>query len=395
MTRVRRGTDGMTGPRRPSNFEHPTALGSFRSWIRLLSSLGGVDRTYLPRAVFVSLTTLLTGPLKLWEQARYGRRIRNTEIHPAPIFIIGHWRSGTTHLHNLLCRDRNLGYLSTFQAMTPGFSLTGGGAIKRLLARMAGSRYPTRLIDNIPLDLDAPQEDEFALANVTPCSFVHTFSFPRRGREIFERSVLFDGLPEEDRRRWVEAYSLLLRKATFASDGRRLVVKNCAHTGRLRILLELFPDAKFIHIHRDPYHVFLSTLHMHRTVLQRAQLQEAEEDRIEANVLRFYERLMQRYLDDRHRIPPGNLVEIRFDALETDPLSQLRHIYDSLDLPGYDSVEPEIRSYVDAVAGYRKNVYDLNEDVIEKVNEHWGFAFEPWDYERLDPSVLNRGGRTP
>ncbi len=374
----------MMQPTRPTHAEHPAALGSFRSWIGLLR-FGGIDRSYLPRALFVCLTTLLTGPLRLWEQARYGRRIRRTPIHPSPVFIIGHWRSGTTHLHNLLCQDSNLGCLTTFQAMAPGFCFVGDGVLKRFLAKVAASRYPTRLIDNIPLAFDAPQEDEFAVANLSPHSFVHTFSFPRQAEEIFERCVLFEGPSEAVRSQWIDAYLKVLRKVTLACGGKRLAVKNCAHTARIRTLLELFPDAKFVHIHRDPYEVFLSTLHMRRTVLPRSQLQEIEPDRIEAHVLRFYDRLMRRFLDERSLIPDGNFVEIRFDDLEASPLDQLRRVYDKLGLPGFAAAEPAFRSYLDSVADYRKNAYELDGDAIEKVNAHWPYAFETWGYDRREP----------
>jgi len=375
----------MTQTKRPSNAEHPVALGSFRSWIRVLRRSGGIDRAYVPRAAFVSLTTLLTSPLRLWERARYGRRIRSTAIHPAPVFIIGHWRSGTTHLHNLMCQDENLGYLSTFQAMAPGFCLIGNGTIKRFIARQAKARYPTRLIDNIPLAFDAPQEDEFALANLSPDSFIHAFSSPRQAQDLFERCVLFDGLSERDRSRWIATYLALLRKATLASRRKRLVIKNCAHTARIKTLLDLFPDSKFIHIHRNPYHVFLSTLHMHSTVLPRSQLQEIEPEQVEVCVLRFYGQLMRRFLADRPLIPAGNLVEVRFEELEASPLAQLRQVYAGLGLPGFAAAESGFRSYLDSVTGYRKNTYELDGHVIAKVNRHWGFAFDQWGYGRLEP----------
>lgn len=381
----------MPEPRRPSNTEHPAALGSFRSWTQLLRAARGIDRAYVLRALFVSATTALTSPLRLWERARYGRTIRNTAIHPSPVFIIGHWRSGTTHLHHLMCQDDAFGYVSTFQALAPGFSLVGDRAVKPLLARQARSRYPTRLIDNIPLLFDAPQEDEFALANLSPYAFVHTFTLPRQAEDIFERSVLFQGLAPIARSRWVDSYLTVLRMATLASGGRRLVLKNCAHTARIPTLLELFPDAKFVHIHRDPYEVFLSTLHMHRTVLQRSQLQSIGPGEIEAHVLRFYELLMRRFLADRSRIPAEHLVEVRFADLETSPLKQLREVYEQLDLPGFDAAKPAFRSHLGAVAGYRKNAYNLDPSAIAKVNDRWGFAFEPWGYDRLEPTDGSAG----
>jgi len=374
------------GPSRPTNAEHPAMLGSFRSWMRLLGSHRPIDRAFLPRALFVSLTTLATGPFRAWEHVRHGPAIRRTPIHPEPVFIIGHWRSGTTHLQNLLALDEALGSLTTFQAMAPGFCLVGDGAIKQLFARQAATRYPTRLIDNIPLAFDAPQEDEFGLANLSPYAFIHTFSFPRHAEEIFARSVLFDGLSTEERARWIETYLRLLQTVTHACEGRRLVIKNCAHTARIPTLLDLFPNARFVHIHRNPYEVYLSTLHMHRTVFPRSQLQVVDPERIGANVLRFYDALMRRFLESRQLIPEGNLIEVRFDDLETAPIDQVRRIYDELALPGYAAAEPAFRSYLDSIAGYRKNAYELNSEAVDAVNRHWPYAFDEWGYARLDPA---------
>ena len=376
----------MTHSARPSSTEHPVALGSFRSWMQLMAMSLGVDRGYRARAGFVALTTLLTSPLRLWETARYGRAIAQTSVHPSPIFIIGHWRSGTTHLHNLLNQDPALGTLSTFQAMAPGFCIIGDKRIKPLLAKFAHRRYPTRLIDNIPLVFDAPQEDEFALASHSPRSFLHGFTFPRHAAEFFSKYVLFDDLSESERGRWIRTYLWLLRKTTLASQGRRLVIKNCAHSARIRTLLELFPDAKFVFIHRNPYEVFLSTMHMHKTVLPRSQLQDITLDRVEANVLQFYTLLMNRYLEARAHIPAGNLVEVRYENLETDPLGQLRMVYGQLGLPRFAEVNGLFRSYIESISDYKKNAYTLDDRVIATVNEHWRMAFEEWGYDRVESS---------
>jgi len=378
--------DGRARPApRPSNAEHPAALGSLSSWVRLLAGRRGIDRRYIPRVMFVCSTTMLTSPLRAWERVRYGSIVRRTSIHPSPVFIIGHWRSGTTHLHNLICQDENFGYLSTFQAMAPGFCLVGDGRIKQMLAEKTSALYSTRLIDNIPLTLDAPQEDEFALANMTPYSFLHAFTFPRQAGYFFERYVLFDGISEAELSRWIEAYLMVLRKATLKSGGKRLVLKNCADSARIRTILDLFPDAKFIHIHRNPYRVFLSTLHLYKTVIPRSQLQEIEQEQIEAYVLRFYRQLMQRFLAERSLIPSGNLAEVRFEDLEKEPLAQLRRIYDELSIPGFAAAESRFRSYIDSIADYKKNTYEMDGSVVEKVNRHWRFAFDQWGYDRLEP----------
>jgi len=375
----------MTQPTKPSNAEHPAALGSFRSWKRLLRACDGIDRRYRSRAAFVTCTTLLTSPLRALECLRHGRRIRNTSIHPSPVIIVGHWRSGTTHLHNLLFQDENLGSLTTFQALAPGFCLIGCGVIKRLISRFAAKHYPTRLIDSIPLDMDAPQEDEFGLANLSEHAYIHAFSFPRQASAVFDRSVLLEGLSEAQRARWTDTYLHLLRKTTLATGGKRLLIKNCAHSARIPLLLEQFPDARFIHIHRNPYKVFLSTRHMLNTVFLRSQLQEVDPDQLDRFILNTYVRLMERFLEDRPRIPDGHIIDVRFDALQQKPMETIRVIYQRLGLPGFEEAAPRIREYLDSVSDYKKNPYALDAETIEQVNRHWGFAFEQWGYERLNP----------
>jgi len=376
----------MAAERRASNFEHPLALGSFRSWVRLLQEGKEIDRAYLARLLFVSFSTLLTSPLRVYERLRYGRIVRNTTLHPSPIFIVGHWRTGTTHLHNLICMDRQFGYLSTFQAMAPGFCLVGDRTIKPLLARIARKNHPTREIDNIPLSFDAPQEEDFAIANMSPYSFLHLYTFPRRAPHFFDRYALFEGLPESALAEWTEIYLTLLRKATFSAGGKRLVLKNPANTGRIGTLLDLFPDARFIHICRNPYNVFRSMLHVYLTVLPTAQLQEIGRDRIEAYILAFYAKLMKKFLADKTLIPADNLVEMKFEDLEADPLGQLQRVYDGLRLPAFDETAPAVRAYMRSVEGYQKNEYEIDDHVIKSVNRHWPFAFDAWGYAPRTPA---------
>ena len=219
---------------------------------------------------------------------------------------------------------------------------------------------------------------------------MHAFTFPKHSASFFARYVLFEGISEAVRAKWIRTYLAILRKATLRNGGRRLVTKNCGHSARIRTLLDLFPDAKFIFIHRNPYEVFLSTVHTHKTVIPRSQLQNTDPERIEARVLEFFTQLMQRYLADRSLIPAGNLVEIRYEDLEASPLNQLRSVYEALGLPGYDDAEQDFRLYIDSVSDYKKNAYEMNDDIVAKVNEHWQVAFDEWGYERLEvsPRVL-------
>jgi hypothetical protein len=365
-----------------SIIEHPLAFGSFRNWVRLLKESKGIDKQFIPRILAVSFLTAMTAPLRLYEELRYGKLVDQAEIHPSPIFIIGHWRSGTTHLHNLLSKDRNLGYISTYQAMAPGFFMAGCKIIKPLLGRIAHIVHPTRIIDNVPLKLDAPQEEDFAIANLSPHSFLHIFTFPRKADYYFKRYALFDGVTEETKEEWKLVYLNVLRQASLSSNSNRLVLKSPSSSGKIPAVLELFPDAKFIHVYRNPYRVFLSMLWVYQSVLPRAQVQWIDWYEIERKVLSFYSQLMNKFLKDRKLIPHGNLVEVKFEDLETAPIDQLRGIYERLSLPGYVQAEPAFKSYLASIASYRKNEYELTAEAITKVNHNWGFALDAWGYER-------------
>jgi hypothetical protein len=191
---------------------------------------------------------------------------------------------------------------------------------------------------------------------------------------------LFNDLPDESLAEWAETYLTFLRKVTLRAGGRRLVLKNPANGGRIRQLLELFPEAKFIHMVRNPYHVFPSIMWVYRTVLPRSQVQRIGQAQIEAHVLQSSARLMRKFLTDRALIPAGNLVEVRFEDLEQAPLEQVRKVYDGLGLPGFAEAEPAFRAYLASIQGYQKNRYELNDEVIDKVNRHWGFLFDEWGY---------------
>lgn len=359
-------------------------FGSFRSWLRLLRQSDGIDLRYLPRILLVCLSTLATSPLRWLERQRYAPVLDAVQIDPAPIFIIGHWRTGTTHLHNLLIQDSALGYVSTFQAMAPGFCLVGDRCLRPLLSAVARHIHPTRLIDNIPLSFDAPQEDDFAIASLSPYSFLHLFTFPQQAASFFERYALFEGLPEHILAEWRQLYLGVLRKATFKAGGRRLVLKNPVNSGRIRTLLDMFPDARFIHICRDPYHVFQSMRFVYRAVLPRSQVQQVSPQRVDDYILEFYTRLMGKFLADKSYIPSGRLVEVRYEDLEVDPIGQLRHIYQELSLPGFSQAETAFRSYLDSVSGYQKNRYTIDAEMITLVNQHWTFALETWGYPRME-----------
>ena len=88
------------------NFLQPLALGFFLNWLQLIKDNKQISPRFLGCAVYVSLVSFLSGPVRAYQRIRYRKAFQKARIRQAPTFILGHWRSGTTHLHNLLCQDR-------------------------------------------------------------------------------------------------------------------------------------------------------------------------------------------------------------------------------------------------------------------------------------------------
>ena len=122
-----------------------------------------VDRPYLLRAALVTLNSLGNSMLRRCENAVYGPRVRKTEVR-SPVFILGHWRSGTTHLHNLFAVDHRFAYPNLYQVVFPHTFLCSEPVGARLLALLVPKR---RLGDDMAQHLGMAAEDEFALCAAT------------------------------------------------------------------------------------------------------------------------------------------------------------------------------------------------------------------------------------
>ncbi|HMK34231.1 MAG TPA: sulfotransferase [Desulfomonilaceae bacterium] len=306
--------------------------------------------------------------------------IQATSIEHSPLFIIGHWRSGTTHLHNLLNLDEHFCCPTAYQALFPHhfvFSQAGGV----LFNFLAPNKRP---MDNVAFSADTPHEDEFALAAHCATSPYMKVLFPVTGDNNFSPFDMKE-LPPEDVARWKSSFLLFLKKLTL-SEGRRIVLKSPPHTCRISTLLEMFPDAKFVHIVRNPYVVYESTHKLWRDSLAYAHLQVPPPERVDELILTWYEELFRLLERDKELIPAGALYEMKFEDLESNPVKVLETMYNSLDLPGFDLQTKRVEDYLNSIRGYQKNVHRLTDANREKVATRWRRTFEQYGYS-LEDSV--------
>ena len=274
---------------------------------------------------------ILRSPFCAAESIRVERRLKNATLDPPPVFIIGHWRSGTTLLHNLMSRDPAFCFPTITDALRPyDFFPSPFEPISRAILTRA--LPATRPMDDLPLQAGLPQEDEIALAAMGAPSLFNCFYFPTGMSRVFAREVLLEGLTDAQASRWRRSLRYYLCKLALLSRGRRLLIKNPAHGARVAELRKLFPGAKFIHIHRDPLEVIASTRKLYRALLPLLALQDYDLAEVEEHIAWSYPRMMDRILAQTAALPGQQLAEISFPALLRDPVAAIKDLYARLDL---------------------------------------------------------------
>jgi omega-hydroxy-beta-dihydromenaquinone-9 sulfotransferase len=346
-------------------------------WAVLKRHRFAIDLEHCPRALVQTAVSASNSIAALIEWGRYGDRIEAARVE-APLFILGHYRSGTTHLHNLLALDPQFAAPTFFQVLNPYSFLTTERFAAPVADRLIVRR---RYQDEMALGAGVPSEDEVAQCTMTGLSPYMIWYFPRGGAD-YDRYLTFRGVPAEEVARWGAALTTFFKKLTVRY-GRPLVLKSPPHTARIGRLLGRFPDARFVHIHRDPYVVFRSTRHMIRAVQPIFRLQECPTPDGDDRIISVYAEMYDAYFGERRLVPEGRLYEVGYEDLERDPVGVVGSIYAALGLPGFGDVRPRLESYLGSIAGYRKNRHtDLPDALRRRIADEWGRSFDEWGYGR-------------
>ena len=313
-----------------------------------------VDISRLPSVLLITFISILNTTISCFEKTIFRKRVEETKLIAPPIFIIGYWRTGTTHLHNLLSLDERFTYPTTYTCLFPSHFLLTENTIKR---QLEGFLPETRPMDNMQLSWDTPQEDEIALALLTGLSPYIDFAFPHIP-PTNHRFLDFKEATFKEIQIFKETLTYIVRKHTYRSR-KRVVLKSPAHTYRIRLLARIFPGSKFIHLVRDPITVYLSAIRTFKIQRRLIGLKKPDDSKLEMDVIKDM-LLCYSYLREiKESLTPDEFYEIRFEDLEKQPLTEIEKIYCNLRLRGFQSVRGKLESYLASISGYKKNVYDI------------------------------------
>jgi len=362
-----------------SEFKIPpisTLIGSnLINFFRVFRNSGSLDGKYYFKLLLTTLVVLISTPFYCWEEIMFRRRIRKYKFKKDPVFILGHWRSGTTFLHNMLCVDPDSGYLTTYQSVFPN-NLASKFIFRNFMKMNMPEKRPS---DNVKLGIDLPQEDEFALGNLTDRSFYHFFYFPKNYKKFYRQSV--DEVNTGNLTSWDLKYRKLVIKALINSGGSRAILKNPVNTARIQTLLRIFPQAKFIYLYREPVTVYMSTRKFFIELLPTLWFHRVEWEFIENMIFENFRMLINNYESNKLLIPAANLLEVKFEELEKDPIGFCEHIYTKLYKEDFESKRDHFLKFLSDHKGYTKNNYQVPSEISARVYKEWGDLTNKWGYQ--------------
>ncbi|MCS7465297.1 sulfotransferase [Stieleria sp. ICT_E10.1] len=348
----------------------------------------------LPNLLGVSLATPWNTVLAGTQQLVFRNRLASAELHGPPVFIIGHWRSGTTLLHELLVLDERYSSPTTFQCFAPHHFLVTEWIFQKFFAWLIPGKRP---MDNMAAGWERPQEDEFALMNLGLPSPYRHIAFPCEA-PVDLNYLDFQDVSPSALRRWLDALRHFLLGVSTVT-GRPLVIKSPTHTGRIAELAKEFPDARFIHVTRDPRALFPSTCRLWAGLAEAQGMQVARRPDAAAStnpsddgddqplsadkqyVVDCLRRMYDAFLRDRPTIDSNRIIDIRYEDLVADPVTVLETIYRSLRLSDFDSVRPVIESWAASEhRSYQTNRHQLSPQDEATIRSAWKHYFETYGY---------------
>ena len=347
------------------------------AWFRLLcAGRFRIHPTRIPLASIVTIATLFNLLLGTLQQLLCRRRLAEAELHGPPVFVVGHWRSGTTLLHELMVLDERLSSPSTLQCFAPHHFLISEWFFRRFARWLLPKKRP---MDNMETGWDRPQEDEFALLALGLRSPYRRMAFPNQPPPDMDFLDFRDVAPDEIQD-WLQSLRSFLVTVSIVT-GRPLVVKSPTHTGRIAWLAREFPEAKFIHITRDPRDLFPSTCRLWQGLDEAQALQKPRHEHLESYVVECFQRMYASFQVGRDQINPQRLIDVRYEDLVYDPVATMKQIYETLRLSDFESVEPILRQWVDSKhQAYQTNQHQLDPSTAEKIQSAWRDYFERYGY---------------
>eukprot|EP00188_Purpureofilum_apyrenoidigerum_P003878 Plantae.Rhodophyta-Purpureofilum_apyrenoidigerum.ctg41843.p1 GENE.Plantae.Rhodophyta-Purpureofilum_apyrenoidigerum.ctg41843~~Plantae.Rhodophyta-Purpureofilum_apyrenoidigerum.ctg41843.p1 ORF type:complete len:206 (+),score=16.37 Plantae.Rhodophyta-Purpureofilum_apyrenoidigerum.ctg41843:2-619(+) len=202
----------------------------------------------------------------------------------------------------------------------------------------------------------------------------------------FRKYVLFQKVHASEVEGWKQDYAFLLKKISLANQGRQLILKSPPNTARVKTLLSMYPKAKFIMVHRNPYDVYVSNQRFWEVTNKIYAVGPTTGVDNNQIILDTYAQTMEQYIVEKELIPEGQLIEVPYQDLMEAPMESMRKIYSTLDLEDFTEIKDKMESYIEGQRSYKRLKHKLPENEEKTVSERFAPFIRHWGYDLPESS---------
>ncbi len=74
-------------------------------------------------------------------------------------------------------------------------------------------------------------------------------------------------------------------------------------------------------------------------------------------------------------VPQKNRIEVKYETLINDPFTQIKRIYEDLNIPGLESIEEDIKKYLDQQKKLKQNIQKQQVRIVAENADFLTFPF--------------------
>jgi hypothetical protein len=328
----------------------------------------------------------LTNRLELAELWRSQPALLDADV-PAPVFIVGSPRSGTSILHELMACDPASRAPAMWEMQHPLASFRGE-------SRAEVADLVTQFWHDVQPEYATMHANSGHLAN--ECIFItlHEFLSDHWGGTHVVPS--YDAhLRAADQHPAYAFHKRFLQTLQARGGPRRWLLKAPSHLFQLRTLFDVYPDARILRTHRDPLMTLASAVSLMGT-LKWMRCNRVDMAAAPAQLAFGYAYVYQREIEQRASgvLPDEHFIDVQFAELVRDPVGTLAGVYAKLDWELGGDVRERIAAYARAKpkgsrGAHRYSLAAIGLDAADEreryrfYTQHYGVANE---IDRGDPS---------
>lgn len=296
---------------------------------------------------------LLCNRLYIQDEINRHPEISNENIRK-PLFIIGHPRTGTTMLHNLLSQDQSSRWLRHWEAISP--SLNPKLSYKKIDPRITAAkrelwfmkRYFSEGLKVHPMNATGPEECHFVLghsfiadATFEVCAYLPTYT---------------TWLKEQDKTPTYQYYRNILQLLQNHKKADHWVLKSPDHLNNIESILSVFPDACIIQIHRDPLKVIPSSCSL-MSIARSIYSQKIPLASIGNEIVELLCHWTQNAIKARRDCNDKQFFDLYYQDLIKDPKGTIRNIYSYFNYDYDKNLDQKIKKWLDVNSQHKHGIH--------------------------------------